>query len=63
MLNTFFVLFSCKKLAYRAGIYKILVKQANREDRGQTASKLGLCHVCLGRFGVQVVFKILEHLP
>ena len=39
----FFFLFSNKMLVFRAGIYKILVRIANREDPDQTASSdLGL---------------------
>ena len=38
ILNTFCFLFPNKILVFRAGIYKILVRIANREDPGQTAS-------------------------
>ena len=38
ILNTFLFLFLCKKLVIRAGIDKILVRIANREDPDQTAS-------------------------
>ena len=44
-------------LAIRDGIYKTLVRIANREDPNQTAST-----VCQSLFGGQLVFKILEHL-
>ena len=36
--NTFLILFSNKMLIFRAGIHKILVRIANREDPDQTAS-------------------------
>ena len=42
-----------------AGICKMLVGIANREEPDQTASS-EVCAACLGR---QLVFKILEHLP
>ena len=35
---TFLFLFSNKRLVFRAGIYKILVRIANRKDPDQTAS-------------------------
>ena len=38
ILNTFLVLFSNKLLVFRAGIHKMLVRIANREDPDQTAS-------------------------
>ena len=38
ILNTFLILFSNKMLIFRAGIHKILVRIANREDPDQTAS-------------------------
>ena len=38
MLYTFFFLFSNEMLVIRAGIHKILVRIANREDTDQTAS-------------------------
>ena len=43
----------------------MLVRVANREDADQTASSeaVWVCPVCLGLFGRQLVFKILEHLP
>ena len=53
-------------LVLKAGIYKMLVRRANREGPDQTASlekqsDLGLS--CLSRyFGRQLVFEILEHL-
>ena len=37
--NTFLILFSNKMLMFRAGIHKILVRIANREDPDQTASE------------------------
>ena len=63
ILNTFFVLISNKKLFFRAGIPKILVKLANREYPDQTASSEAVCFFFLGLFGGQVVFEIFEHLP
>ena len=36
--NTSLILFSNKMLIFRAGIHKLLVKIANREDPDQTAS-------------------------
>ena len=36
--TAFFFLFSNKKLVFRAGIHKMLVRIANREDPDQTAS-------------------------
>ena len=54
-LTLFFSLFSNKMLLFRAGIHKMLVKIAKRKDPGQTA-------VCIGFFGRQLVFEILEHL-
>ena len=53
ILNTFLFLFSIKMLIIRAGICKMLVRIANREDPDQTASSeekqsdLGLS--CLSR--------------
>ena len=37
MLNTFLFLFTNKILVIRAGIHKMLVRIANREDPDQTA--------------------------
>ena len=46
--NSFLFLFSNKMLVFKAGIHKILVRIANREDSDQTASSdLGL--PCLSR--------------
>ena len=39
----------------------MLVGIANREEPDQTASS-EVCAACLGLFGRQLVFKILEHL-
>ena len=54
-------------LVFRAGIHKIRVKIANREDPDQTASLeaslIWVCSVCLGLFDRQLVFGILEHIP
>ena len=36
--NTFFFMFSNNMVDFRAGIYKMLVRIANREETGQTAS-------------------------
>ena len=48
-------LFSNKMLGLMAGIHKMLVRIANRED-------LCVCAVCLWLFDRHLVFKILEHL-
>ena len=45
-LITFLLLLSNKFFIFRAGIHKIVVERANREDHDQTAY-LGLC--CLPR--------------
>ena len=37
--NTFLFLFSYKMLGYNAGIHKMIVRIANREDHDQTASE------------------------
>ena len=54
-------IFSCsgfnKMLNVRAGIHKMLVTIANR------SSLIWVCTICLGLFGRQIVFEILEHLP
>ena len=60
ILNTFLVLFSNKMLVIRAGIHKMLVRKANRED---TSSLTWVCPVCLGFCGRQQLFEILEHIP
>ena len=49
-------------LVFKAGICKMLVRIANREEPDKTASS-EVCAACLGLFGRQLVFKILEHLP
>ena len=49
-------------LVARDIIHKMLVRVANREDPDQT-SLIWVCTVCLGLFGRQLKFKILEHLP
>ena len=59
--NTFLVLFLNKMLLIRAGIQKMLVTIANREEPNQTAS-FGMGVHCLCFFGRQLVFEILEHL-
>ena len=47
----------------KARLYKMLVRIANREDPYQTASSEAVCSVCLGLFGRQVMFEVLEDLP
>ena len=54
----FFTFCSPKKLVIRAGIHKIIVRIANREDTDQIAPS----DVCLCIFGKQLVFTIIEHL-
>ena len=58
--NTFLFLFSNKMMVICAGIHKLLVWLANREDPDQSDLVLSCC---LGLFGRQLVFEILEHLP
>ena len=71
---TFLFLFSNKMLVFMAGIHKLLIRRANREDPDQSASETvirlllkqsDLSVPCLSRglFGRELVFKILEHLP
>ena len=55
-------LFSNKMLVFRAGIHKMLVRIASREDPDQTASSEAVLSGSAGLFGRQLVFKILEHL-
>ena len=57
-------------LVFRVGIHKMVVRIANREDFDQIrlllqkqSDLIWVCTVCLGFFGMQLVFKILEHLP
>ena len=53
-------------LVIRAGVHKMLVRIANREDPDQTASQKqsDLCLHCLSRLsGSQLVFLVLENLP
>ena len=53
-------------LVIRAGIHKMFVRIANKEDFDQTVSEAGCSldfAVCLCLFSRQLVFKILEHLP
>ena len=45
-------------LVIRAGINKMHVRIANREDPDQTAL---VCGVCLSLFASELVFEILEH--
>ena len=50
-------------LFFTVAIRKMLVRIANREDPDQMKqSDLGLPTICLGLFGRQLVFKILDHL-
>ena len=62
--NTFTFLFLDKTMVFRAGIHKMLVRMANREDPDQTASSeavlIRVCAVCLGICGRQLMFQILE---
>ena len=60
--NIFLCLFSNKMLIIRVGIHIMLVRKANREYPGKTASS-DLGAFCLGLYGRQFVFEILEHLP
>ena len=51
-------------LVIRAGIHKIHVRIANREDPYQTASsEADVAQHCLDLSCNQLVFEILEHLP
>ena len=65
--NIFYILFSYKMLIFRAGICKMLVRIANREDLVSDcfwrSRMIWVLAVCLGLFSRQLVFKILEHLP
>ena len=60
--NTFLFLFSNKMLVFRAGIHKMLVRIANREDPDQTASSEAVWYGS-ALFVRQQEFEILEHLP
>ena len=62
---TFHFMYSNKMLVFRAGIQIMLVRIADREDPDQTASSEAgwVCIVCLGRFGWQLVFEIVELKP
>ena len=44
----FLLLFSNKLLVFRAGIHKLLVRIANREDPIIRSSLIRVCTVCLG---------------
>ena len=46
-------------LVNSAGIHKMLVRIENTEDTDQVLL-IGVCTVCLGLFGKQLVFQILE---
>ena len=58
--NDFLTLFSNKMMDIRAGILKMLVRIANRENPDQTS--LEAVWVCIGLFGSQLVIHIVEHL-
>ena len=67
ILYTFPFLFSNKVLFIRAGIQKILVRIANREDPGHLKKQSDLSMSYLSRLFCrqlvfEVVFEILEHL-
>ena len=50
-------------LVLRAGIHKMLVRIANREDPDQTAEQSDLGLPCLSRhFGRKILFEILEKI-
>ena len=57
--DTFLFLFFDKMLVIRAGIHKMHVK---RSDCFLRSSLIWVCTVCIGLFGWQPVFEILEHL-
>ena len=65
LLNTFLFLFSNKMLVFGAGIHNFQVRVAYREDPGSDcffrSSLIWVCPFCLGLFGRQLVFEILEH--
>ena len=48
-------------LVIRAGIHKMLLRIANREDSDQTASEVWVCTVFLSLFGRQLDVKILQY--
>ena len=50
-------------LVIRAGIHKMLVTIKNRENPDQKQNTEAVCVVCLGLFGRQLAFKILENIP
>ena len=54
----FLFLYSNKMLVFGAGIHKMLVRIANREDP-YTQSELGVCAVCVGVFSRHLVLEIL----
>ena len=60
--NSFLVLFSNKTSVINAGIHKMLVSIANREDPGSDcffrSSLIWVFSVCLGLFGTQPMFEI-----
>ena len=59
-LNTFLFLFSNTIiLIFSAGIHKMDVRKANRDQAA--SSDLGVCCLSVDGFGRQLVFEILEH--
>ena len=66
VLEHFSLLFSNEMYVIRAGIHKMLVRIANREDPGSDcflrSSLIWVCAVCLDFFSRQLVFEIFEHL-
>ena len=61
--NTFLFLFSNEMLVFRAGIHKMLVRIANREDPFQRKqSDIGL-HRLSRPFWQATCVQILEHIP
>ena len=63
-LRTFFFLFANKMSVSMAGIHKMLVRIANRENP-DLSSLIWVCTVCLSfwAFISDSVFEILEHIP
>ena len=49
-------------LVIRAGIYKMFLRIAHREDPDQTASLIWVCTVCLGLFG-RFLFDLILYVP
>ena len=64
ILNTFLFLFSKKILVFRAVIHKKLVRIPTDKTLIRLRSSfIWVCILCLGLFGRQLVFEILESLP